>query len=300
MQWKIYDLAKDKNTSDTTTASASQKKNHQNNTIVWMVCSHCSHLDLQQQLVKLFHLILHIQPKILKMCDLQRLETNMQTTNLKKNKPDSKSRIDYSIKMQVHCKMALHLLISHGVSVFQNASVSASHQHLCPLKVGVEELSLEPHERSASLGDWLTSTSGRKKDKTTPLARKRARYLGTKFHDPKTSQIRKSCPKHTQLQKVLAWEVFSQTYQNVKISMFFKYKNSASRHQVIMTRSQLAPGYSEVGAVKDNWLVGATATSEVSSFSIPGFLWSKATARATNPWLIFHWKSWLVHYVILC
>lgn len=75
---------------------------------------------------------------------------------------------------------------------------------------------------------------------------------------------------------------------NLRISMFFNYKNSASE-----TSAWLGPGYSEVGAVKANWLAGAGfATSEGSIFSIPGMV--KPT-ESQNPWLIFHWKSWLVH-----
>ena len=91
--------------------------------------------------------------------------------------------------------------------------------------------------------DWLLAAK-----KTTPLARKRAKYLGSKFHDPKTSQIRKSCPKHTQLQKVLAWEVFSQTYQNVKISMFFNHKEillqNIIRHDPQPTRTWILRSWS--------------------------------------------------------
>ena len=191
----------------------------------------------------------------------------------KKTKKNSKSRVDYSIK-----------------------SAGASHQHLGPLEVGVEELSLEPHERSASLGEMTDFNFWpQKKDKTTPL------YLGSgqstlaaSFMTPKHPKSEKSCPKLKNTHNFKKSWPGKSSARPIKMSRSpcsSIIKKFCFKTSFVMTRSQLAPGYSEVGAVKANWLVGATATSEVSSFSIPGFLWSKATAS---------WKSWLVHYVILC
>lgn len=143
----------------------------------------------------------------------QRLETNMQTTNLQKIK---KTTLDQELITASKCRCIPSASLSTkggGGRTFTGAAWA----------IGI-------------LGKWLTDFNfwPKKKTKQHPWLGSRAKYLGSKFHWPQNIPNQKKLPKtqkHTQLQKVLAWEVFSQTYQNVKISMFFNHKkNYASKH----------------------------------------------------------------------